>query len=149
MSTLRSAFAAALVAAVFVTSGPGAREEKALTEKEALQLATDAYAYAYPLVTMEYTRRVMTNVAEPKDNHAPMGQFYNARTYPDAKFRDVTAPNADTMYSTGWLDLSKEPYVLSLPDEDGRYFLIPMLDAWTNVFAVPGKRTSGTKAQTY
>src|SRR5262249_25607505 len=48
-----------------------------------------------------------------------------------------------------WLDLAKEPYVLSLPDEDSRYYLMPMLDAWTNVFEVPGTRTTGTKAQTY
>src|SRR5262249_36305417 len=66
-----------------------------------------------------------------------------------ASFRDVTAPNADTLYSTAWLDASKEPYVLSLPDEDGRYYLMPMLDGWTTVFQVPGKRTTGTKAQTY
>jgi hypothetical protein len=98
---------------------------------------------------MEMTRRVMTNTAAPKGGHAPMGQFGNARTYPTAAFRAVTAPNADTLYSTAWLDLTKEPYVLSLPDEEGRYFLIPMLDGWTNVFAVPGKRTTGTDAQTY
>ena len=72
-----------------------------------------------------------------------MGQFANARTYPDASFKDVTAPNADTLYSSAWLDLSKEPYVLSLPDEGDRYFLIPMLDGWTDVFQVPGKRTTG------
>ena len=72
-----------------------------------------------------------------------------ARTYPTAAFRDVTAPNADTLYSIAWLDLTKEPYVLSLPDEDDRYFLMPMLDGWTNVFEVPGKRTSGDKAQKY
>jgi uncharacterized protein (TIGR03000 family) len=122
---------------------------KSLSEEEAFQLATEAYIYGYPLVTMEMTRRVMTNAAEPKDNHAPMGQFFNARTYPDAAFRDVTAPNADTLYSTAWLDLTKEPYVLSLPDEDDRYYLMPMLSAWTDVFEVPGKRTTGTKAQTY
>jgi uncharacterized protein (TIGR03000 family) len=120
-----------------------------LTEAEAFQLGTEAYVYGYPLVTMEMTRRVMTNTATPKDNHAPMGQFYNVRTYPDASFRDVTAPNADTLYSVAWLDLSKEPYVLSLPDEADRYYLMPMLDAWTNVFQVPGTRTTGTKAQTY
>lgn len=149
MYNSRLILTAVLAVAVFAGVGPQARDEAPLSEKEALALATDAYVYGYALVTMEYTRRVMTNAAEPKDNHAPMGQFFNARSYPDAKFRDVTAPNADTLYSTAWLDLSKEPYVLSLPDEDGRYFLIPMLDAWTNVFAVPGKRTSGTKAQTY
>ena len=133
----------------FLTAAPVAADKGKLTAAEALQIGTDAYVYGYPLVTMEMTRRVMTNAEEPKDNHAPMGQFFNARTYPDASFRDVTAPNADTLYSTAWLDVSKEPYVLSLPDEGDRYYLIPMLDAWTNVFQVPGKRTTGDKAQTY
>jgi hypothetical protein len=120
-----------------------------LSEQEATAIATEAYIYGYPLVTMEYTRRVMTNVAEPQATHAPMGQFMLMRTYPDASFRDITAPNADTLYSTAWLDVSQEPYVLSLPDEDDRYFLMPMLDGWTNVFQAPGKRTTGTKAQSY
>ncbi|MGE3739271.1 MAG: DUF1254 domain-containing protein [Geminicoccaceae bacterium] len=111
--------------------------------------ATDAYIYGYPLVTMEFTRRVMTNVAAPEGTRAPMGQFIRAREYPDAAFRDVTAPNADTLYTTAWLDLDAEPWVLSIPDMQGRYFLFPMLDGWTNVFQVPGTRTTGTGAQTY
>jgi hypothetical protein len=127
--------------------GRADKEEKAAETTE--QVAEEAYIYGYPLITMEMTRRVMTNVAEPKNHHAPMGQFYNAREYPTAAFKDVTAPNADTLYSTAWLDLSKEPYVLSLPDEDGRYYLAPMLSGWTDVFAVPGTRTTGTKAQSY
>jgi hypothetical protein len=121
----------------------------ALTEKEALEIGIDAYIYGYPLVTMEMTRRVMTNVAEPEGTRGPMGQFVNARTYPTAAFRDITAPNADTLYSVAWLDLAKEPYVLSIPDEDNRYFLLPILSGWTDVFQVPGKRTTGTKAQQY
>jgi hypothetical protein len=71
------------------------------------------------------------------------------REYPNAQFRDVTAPNADTLYTTTWLDLSKEPWILTIPDMQGRYFLFPMLDGWTNVFEVPGTRTTGTKAQKY
>jgi hypothetical protein len=120
-----------------------------LTPQQAAAIGTEAYIYGYPLVTMDMTRRVMTNAVEPRNNHAPMGQFFNARAYPDASFRDVTAPNADTLYSTAWLDLSKEPYVLSIPDEGDRYYLMPMLDAWTDVFQVPGTRTTGDKAQTY
>jgi hypothetical protein len=112
-------------------------------------LATDAYIYGYPLVTMEYTRRIMTNVAAPEGNRGPMGQFIKARQYPNASFRDVTAPNADTLYTTAWVDLGKEPWVMSIPDMKDRYFLMPMLDGWTTVFQVPGKRTTGTKAQTY
>jgi len=112
-------------------------------------LATDAYVYGYPLVTMEYTRRVMTNVAGPEKTRGPMGQFVKARAYPDATFRDVTAPNADTLYTTAWIDVGKEPWVLGIPDMKDRFFLFPMLDGWTNVFQVPGKRTTGTQAQTY
>src|SRR5262249_4265628 len=61
----------------------------------------------------------------------------------------VTAPNADTLYTTAFFDVGKEPWVLSLPDMNERYALFPMLDGWTTVFEVPGKRTSGTAAQTY
>ena len=112
-------------------------------------LATDAYIYGYPLVTMEMTRRVITNVARPEGTKAPMGQIIKLREYPDATFRDVTAPNADTLYTTAFLDVGKEPWVLSLPDMKDRYALFPMLDGWTTVFEVPGKRTTGTAAQTY
>ena len=112
-------------------------------------LATDAYIYGYPLVTMEMTRRVITNVAKPEGTRAPMGQLIKLREYPNASFRDVTAPNADTLYTTAFFDVGNEPWVLSIPDMKDRYYLMPMLDGWTNVFQVPGKRTTGTSAQTY
>ena len=101
---------------------------------EEFWLATDAYIYGYPLVTMEMTRRVLTNVAEPVGTKAPMGQIIKLRHYPNASFRDVTAPNADTLYTTSFFDVGKEPWVLSIPDMKGRYSLMPMLDGWTNVF---------------
>jgi hypothetical protein len=116
---------------------------------EAVPLGVEAYIYGYPLVTMEMTRRVMTNVPEPHGTRAPMGQFVRMREYPSAAFRDVTAPNADTLYTTAWLDVGKEPWVLSLPDAHDRYYLFPMLDGWTDVFQVPGKRTTGTGPQAY
>src|SRR5271163_4449064 len=134
------------VASSFAQNSP---TSSAVTPDEAAKIATDAYVYGYPLVTMEYTRRVLTNVAGPSALKAPMGQLARARAYPNAAFKAVTAPNADTLYTMVWLDVSKEPYVLSLPDAHGRYYLFPMLDAWTTVFQVPGKRTTGTGPQTY
>jgi hypothetical protein len=131
------------------TAKEKAADDIAAKEKETLETAIDAYVYAYPLVTMEYTRRVITNTAAPEGTRAPMGQFVRLRKYPDASFKDVTAPNADTLYTTVWLDVSKEPWVISLPDLKGRYALFPMLSGWTDVFQVPGKRTTGTGAQKY
>ncbi len=117
--------------------------------EEAVSSATDAYIYGYPLVTMDMTRRKITNVVEPAAMNGPMGRIIMARTYPPANYRDVTAPNADTLYTIAWLDLSKEPWVFSIPDMGDRYYLMPMLDGWTDVFQVPGKRTTGGKAQKY
>ena len=86
----------------------------------------------------------MTNIPSPAGTNAPMGQLANIRAFPDATFTDVVSPNADTLYSQGWLDLAKEPIVMSVPDTHGRYYLMEMLDGWTNVFASPGKRSTGT-----
>jgi hypothetical protein len=136
----RSALAEGMVDGAFLGIDEGLEE---------FWIATDAYIYGYPLVTMEMTRRVLTNVAAPEATKAPMGQLIKMRQYPDASFKDVTAPNADTLYTTSFLDVGKEPWVFSIPDMKDRYFLMPMLDGWTDVFQVPGKRTTGTGAQTY
>jgi hypothetical protein len=117
--------------------------------EQAIKDAVDVYIYGYPLVTMDMTRKQMTNVAETQGTHAPMGQLVRMRHYPDANFKTVTAPNADTLYTTAWLDVSGEPWIFSVPNMGDRFYLLPMLDGWTNVFQVPGKRTTGGKAQTY
>ena len=148
MKFLTSSIAALALVSLALAGAPTHEPVKA-DDKGATDIGIEAYVYGYPLVTMEITRRVMTNTAAPEGAHAPMGQFLLMRKYPDASFKDVTAPNADTLYSTAWLDLSREPYLLSLPDMGDRYFLMPMLSGWTDVFEVPGKRTTGTKAQTY
>ncbi|CAG2146921.1 hypothetical protein LMG31506_03505 [Cupriavidus yeoncheonensis] len=101
-------------------------------------LSAEVFTYAYPLVLMDVTRELMSL-------RTPPNTFSHKRTFPDASFTEVVTPNADTLYSSAWLDLSKEPVVLSVPDTRGRYYLMPLMDAWTNVFASPGKRTTGTQ----
>jgi hypothetical protein len=80
---------------------------------------------------------------------APVNQFAHFRSYPDANAKDVVRFNFDTLYSFAWLDLSREPIVLSVPDTGGRYYLVPILDMWTDVFAVPGSRTTQGKARNF
>ena len=128
-----------LLAAMFALARPARRFRDAVA----------AYVYGYPLVTMKMTRRVMTNAATVERMRAPMGRFVKARAYPDASFRDAPAPNVDTLYTSAWLDVGGDPWILSLPEMGDRYALFPMLDAWTDVFASPGTRTTGTAAQRY
>ncbi len=113
------------------------------------EIGIQAYVYAYPMIMMEATRRVSTNVEAPIGPRAPMNQFAHLRVFPDHTFKEVVRPNADTLYSIVWFDVSKEPQVLSISDTGGRYYMLPMLDMWTDVIAVPGSRTSGTKAANF
>src|SRR5215468_5088825 len=124
-----------------MTSQPGV--------EQAVSDAIDVYIYGYPLVTMDMTRKFMTNYATVQGARGPMGQIIKLRNYPAVDDHAVTAPNADTLYTTAWIDVSKEPWVLGIPDMGDRYYLMPMLDGWTDVFQVPGKRTTGGKAQKY
>lgn len=142
-------FSLLLLTHVGCSGNPPAVDQKAPGTEQAVADAVEVYIYGYPLVTMDMTRRFMTNVATPDAMHVPMGQILKARTYPPADYHAVTAPNADTLYTTAWFDVSNEPWVLSVPDMGDRYYLLPMLSGWTDVFQVPGKRTTGGKAQTY
>ncbi len=115
--------------------------------EEAHAIGVDAYLYFYPLVTMDLTRRQLTNMAPSKGGlGGPMNGFANIPEYPSADMKVVVRPNFDTLYSSAWLDLTDGPVIVSVPETDGRYYLLPMLDMWTNVFASPGWRTTGTRA---
>jgi hypothetical protein len=112
-------------------------------EQPLSDLADEAYRYGYPLVLLDETFRVATNVTAPQNHRAPVNQFARLTNMPDEEFREVVLPNVDTLYTSAFLDLSMEPVVLHIPDMMGRYYLMAMLDAYTNVFAAPGKRTMG------
>jgi hypothetical protein len=118
-----------------------------ITEQDAHALGVEAYLYFYPLVSMDITRKQFTNIEPGKVfGKAPMNMFVNAPEYPPADFKGVVRVNFDTLFSIAWLDMTKEPMVISVPDTGGRFYLLPMLDMWTDVFASPGWRTTGTQA---
>ncbi len=110
----------------------------------------DAYVYFYSLLSMDVTRKQFTNIEAGKEpGKGPMNTVSNIPEYPDADFKGVVRPNFDTLYSSIWLDLTEEPVVVSVPNTEGRYYLFPMLDMWSDVFASPGWRTTGTEAANY
>ena len=137
---------AGVVAYSLSPSVHGAESTPPVSATEAREIAADAYLYFYPLVTMDLTRKQTTNIEAGKEvGRGPANTFSNIPEFPTADFRVVVRPNFDTLYSSGWLDLTREPMVVSAPDTNGRYYLLPMLDMWTDVFASPGWRTTGTK----
>jgi hypothetical protein len=122
-----------------------ARAADPITEEEAHAIGVDAYVYFYPLLSMDITRKQLTNVEPVKGGiGGPPNRFNNISEFPPADMKVVVRPNFDTLYSSAWLDLTKEPVVVSAPDTQGRFYLLPMLDMWTDVFASPGWRTTGT-----
>ena len=124
-----------------------AQQASKVSEEEAHSIGVHAYVYFYSLITMDVTRKQLTNVEPGKGSiGGPMNMFNNIPAFPTADMRVVVRPNFDTLYSSAWLDLTKEPVIVSVPDTAGRYYLIPMLDMWTDVFASPGWRTTGTQA---
>lgn len=122
----------------------------AAREDDATSIGTAAVVYGLPLVVMDLTKRVATNVPRSQgDGHAPVNQFGHQTALPTAANRSAANLNVDTLYSWGWIDVAREPIVLSMPNTGGRYYLISMVDGWTNVSASLGKRTTGTKARSF
>jgi hypothetical protein len=135
---------------VTLAFAPAAKAQPgAISEAEARDIAVEGYLYFYPIVTMELTRKQLINTPPTAGIGGPMNTFNNIPAFPAADMKAVVRPNFDTLYSSGWVDLTHEPVVISVPDTGGRYYLLPMLDMWTDVFASPGWRTTGTKAASF
>jgi hypothetical protein len=117
-------------------------------EQYAYTLGVQAYVYGFPWVYLPTVRYLW--VTQPRDPkrvpYAPLNQFWNIPQLADAKYRDGGSPNNDTLYSTAWVDVSKEPIVLSHPDMGERYFTFEIADMSSDNFAYVGKRTTGSKA---
>lgn len=143
--TLFSSFCLLVLASVVLPPG----QARALSVKEAIGTAMDAYIYGYPLVTFDMVRRQQTNVAAPDEKSAPMGQMIRMRNYPSVDEKCCAAPNADTLYTMTWLDVSEEPWVFSIPDMGERYYIMPLLDGFSEVFMVASSLTTGGQAQSY
>ncbi len=142
---------AVLLSSCFLASSAvPADSQSAITEQEAHAIGVNAYLYFYPLISTDVTRLWSTNSEPGKEPlRGPMNTFVSAAAYPPDDLKLVVRINFDTLYSLAWLDMTKEPVVVSSPDTNGRYFLLPMLDMWTDVYASPAWRTTGTQAQTF
>lgn len=114
-------------------------------EKYAYSLGIQAYIYGYPLVLMERTRQLQSilDMSIQPALTASNVFFYELIT---PEFKDVVSPNVDTVYCIAWLDLVRNPVVLNVPDTNDRYYVMQIMDAYTNTFSSIGRRTTGTNA---
>jgi hypothetical protein len=145
-TVLAASFGSGLLASLVAPTAA----QSPITEQEANAIGVDAYLYFYSLITMDLTRKQSTNIEPGKEvAKGPMNTFTNVREYPSADYKGVVRVNFDTLYSIAWLDMTAEPMIVSAPNTNGRYYLLPMLDMWTDVFASPGWRTTGTQASNF
>jgi hypothetical protein len=136
-----------MATAAILRSGqiPGLQEQprqSELTSLSALADSVDAYIYGYPLMMIGITERVATTTpgAKPNAGRAPLNQFTKSTVLPDGTYKDVVLPSTLTLYASSFINLSAEPVILHLPVID-RFYLMQMLDAWTNVSTKsPGTR---------
>lgn len=124
--------------------------ELKLTTQEVEQylIAYRAYIYGFSLVLMNETKRTSTNVStsDPDNGHAPINQVGRCRQLRNAAYTDVVSPNVDTLYDPAWMDLSRGPLVLTVPPtESDRYYLLPIMDAYSNVLNIPGQLPIGSR----
>ena len=157
MTSTRRPIACALLACALVLTAPAASAQPAPAAPAApapaaakpdptaaiKRAASEAWIFAFPLVLTEVTREV-------QGAGTPVNTFKYQRTIPDAATAGAgPSPNADFLYSQAWLDLSKGPVILTVPDTKGRYYLLALLDSYTNVVASIGKRTTGTEKRQF
>ena len=87
--------------------------------------------------------------ASPMTPTRPWDSSSSCGAYPAVDNHTAAAPNADTLYTMVWLDVSTEPWVFSIPDMGDRFYIMPMLSSFNEVFFVAGSRATGGKAQKY
>ncbi len=127
----------------------GCQNEKETNKDEVVQIAQEAYLYGVPLILTDITCLQWTDMSTGAPLTAPINTFAHNSKLPQATPRVIVRPNVDTYYSSAFLDLSQGPVLLSVPNTDERYYLLPVLDAFTNVCYSPGKRTTGTLAKKF
>jgi hypothetical protein len=124
------------------------------TENELRALAEEAVVHAYPLYEMARMRAATSPQRTDTAGEAsrPLrwcNVFTHARQLLGPGKSRVVTPNHDTLYTNAWLDLGDGPLVIDVPDTAGRYYVLGLLDFYTNPFAHLGQRLTGTAARSF
>lgn len=124
-----------------------ATEDKTDATAFTVDKAEQIFDFAYPLVIMKLSQDLMLN--NPLRDKSVPNEFIMFKELAKPENKAVVLGNRNTLYCVGWVDLSKGPVVFDIPDMGDRYYVMPLIDAWTNTFQSFGSRTTGQKAQKY
>lgn len=131
------------------SAGPKAEAADDWREDWAYTVGKQAYVFAYPWLYFAELENLWIGTPKKKGIDMPWNKFYHFRNTVTAKYRAGGSPNNDTLYSVVFLDVSKEPIILSHPDIEDRYFTFEITSITSDNFAYVGKRTTGGKAGNY
>jgi hypothetical protein len=134
-----------LAAAVLLTAGMSVAGCATLMQERGEILGMLDYVYGFPLVMMDVTKDVITATPTSGEYKAPMNQFGRIRTYVNPDFKDVVRISVNSLWSHAFLDLEKEPMIITVPDTRDRYVVVQALNMWTDDFASWGTRTPEKK----
>jgi hypothetical protein len=141
------------IAVVALTFNPaslvGSQQQKndaLIREQMAYHVGVMAYLYGYPLVDMQRQKHNETHLVQSGQLvQAPVNRLFR---YPDIvgpyTAGNLRAPNNDTLYYSGWFDISNEPLIIHTPDTAGRYYTIAVTNQYSEVVHI-GRRTTGTQ----
>ena len=122
------------------------KNDTLIEEQLAYHIGVQAYLYGYPLVAMhQQMHNEIHRVGEEQQVYAPVNRLYR---FPEIvgphNAGNLRAPNNDTLYYSGWFDISAEPLIIHTPDTAGRYFTIAVTNQYAEVTHI-GRRTTGTE----
>ena len=113
-------------------------------------IATLAYIWGYPLVQFERVKNFETNPnSSPAHGNGPINKYVAFTKLPSPGFTSGEYSNPDLLYAQAWLNLSKEPVILKIPEIKDRYHVFEFVDAYDNDFHYLGTRTTGEKGGIY
>lgn len=133
----------AALAVAFASCGASAWS---LREGASYLLGEEEYVYGFPLVMMDVTRQVTTAATKSGEYAAPINQFARLRTYVSPDFKNVVRISVNSLWTFGFVDLDKEPMIVSVPDTGSRFMVMQALNMWTDDFASVGTRTPDMKS---
>jgi hypothetical protein len=112
-----------------------------LSQEQTQRVAEDIYIYGYPLLLLDVIKRIHTARAHPGLQGAPLNQFAHRPLLPE-RDKNVVHPLPDCLRSSAWLDVSKEPVILSIPPSP-KYYLLTLFTNWFEIFQTCSPRNSG------